>query len=473
MTAAGEKFIGREKELELMEALYASDKFEFLIMHGRRRIGKTYLLTYFARKHHENTVFFTADKSSEQINVHEFCEDLNRVLHAGDYLKSLNTWKDVYSFLRDREINDRLVIIIDEFTYLMYSDKAYDSKLQNAIDRILKNKNIFLILCGSEVSVIEDIIDNSTKPLYGRKTASIKLEPFTYRQARDFFPRYSEQEALETYFCLGGVPYYLTLFDDTLSLRENLIKNCFMTTGVLYGEPDTLLRMELVETYFYKNVLLAIESGASSLNDIKLKVGSDSAKVSKYLSVLMNLGFVEKEIPCGQKSKSRNTLYRICDNYFSFYFTFIYRHRDVLNGLISPEVFYEKECTKERMNDFFGHRFEGVCQEYLRERFFNGLMPFYAEDIGRWWRTNPVLKKPEEIDIVALNDKNALIGECKYTEKAFDLGELNDLTDSAQCINRENRFYYIFSRKGITDAVAEKIQGDEHYKVISIKELFE
>ena len=191
MTAAGEKFIGREKELELMEALYASDKFEFLIMHGRRRIGKTYLLTYFARKHHENTVFFTADKSSEQINVHEFCEDLNRVLHAGDYLKSLNTWKDVYSFLQDREINDRLVIIIDEFTYLMYSDKAYDSKLQNAIDRILKNKNIFLILCGSEVSVIEDIIDNSTKPLYGRKTASIKLEPFTYRQARDFFPRYS------------------------------------------------------------------------------------------------------------------------------------------------------------------------------------------------------------------------------------------------------------------------------------------
>ena len=471
--AAGEKFVGREKEMKLLESLYRSDKFEFLIMHGRRRIGKTYLLTYFARMHPNNTVFFTADKSSEKINVRGFCEDLNRVLQAGDYLNSLTTWKDVYSFLRDREIKDRLVIIIDEFTYLMYSDKAYDSKLQNAIDRILKNKNIFLILCGSEISVIEDIIDNSSKPLYGRKTASIKLEPFTYRQAREFFPEYSDQEALETYFCLGGVPYYLTLFDDKLSLRENIIKNCFMPTGVLYNEPDTLLRMELIETYFYKNILLAIESGASTLNDIKLKVGSDSAKVSKYISILINLGFVEKEIPCGEKSRNRNTLYRIADNYFAFYFTFIYKHHDVLNGLISPEVFYEKECTKERLNNFFGHRFEGVCKEFLTERFYNGEMPFYATAIGRWWGTNPVLKKPEEIDVLALNDQNALIAECKYTEQPFDIHELNDLIDSAQCIKRADHYYYIFSRNGITKAVADKIAGDDRYKVISIKELFE
>lgn len=146
-----------------------------LILHGRRRVGKSYLLSHFANLHSKNVVYFTGDKSSEKNNVKNFCEELNKVLAAGDFIKSFTTWNDVYSFLKNAEIKERLVLIIDEFTYLYNSNPAYDSELQNAIDMILKLKNIFLILCGSEVSVIEEIIDNSTKPLYGRKTAELKL----------------------------------------------------------------------------------------------------------------------------------------------------------------------------------------------------------------------------------------------------------------------------------------------------------
>lgn len=465
-------FIGRKKELKLLEELYNSQKFEMLILHGRRRIGKSYLLNHFSKKYQNNTVFFTADKSAEKSNVKSFCEELNNVLKFGTFLNSFETWKDVFSFFKDIELKQRLVIIIDEFTYLHSSNPAFDSILQNAIDRVLKQKNIFLILCGSEVSTIEDIINDSTKPLYGRKTAELKLEPFSYLEAKEFFPKYSNEEALTVYSILGGTPLYLSLFDDSLSIRENIIKNCLSTTGYLFNEVENLLRMELKETSFYKNIMLAINSGASNLNTIRDKVGEDSAKISKYISVLINLGYIKKEIPCGEKDRIRNTLYSISDNYFAFYFAFIFKHRNILNGFISPEIFYEKEITNEKLNAFIGKRFEDICKAYLKQQFYLGKMPFYPQEIGRWWGNNPILKKQEEIDILALDDENAIICECKYTNEKFDLKQLKDLEQSALCINKENKSFIIFSKSGVTTKVEELIIDDSNYKVLTIEDLY-
>ncbi len=467
-----EFFLGRKKEMALLESLYSSNKFEMLILHGRRRVGKSYLLSHFARLHSERTVYFTGDKCSEKNNVRNFCEELNRVLKAGDFLNSFSTWNDVYSFLKTAEIKDRLVIIIDEFTYLYNSNPAYDSGLQNAIDKILKSKNIFLILCGSEVSVIEEIIDDSTKPLYGRKTSALKLQPFTYKEASEFFPNYSNADSLTAYSILGGIPLYLSLFDDHLSIKENVIKNCLSTTGYLFNEIETLLRMELKETYFYKSIMLAINAGASTFNTIKDKVGEDAAKVAKYINVLINLGFIKKEVPCGEKEKSRNTLYSISDNYFAFYFAFIFKHQNMLNGLISPEMYYEKELTKEKLNAFIGYRFESICEAYLKDRFYSGNMPFFAENLGRWWGSNPVSKRQEEIDILATDEKNALICECKYTENSFDEKQLKDLQNSALCIKRKNKSYMIFSKNGVSSGVKKQIEKLPEYSVITLDDLY-
>lgn len=465
-------FVGRQKELALLENLSASKKFEMLILHGRRRVGKSYLLAHFASLHEKNTVFFTADKGSERNNVKSFCVELKRVLQAGDFLDSLETWKDVYSFIASISFTKRLNIIIDEFTYLYSSNPAYDSELQNAIDRIFKNKNIFLTLCGSEISVIEDLFDNSTKPLYGRKTAEIKLQPFTYREAKEFFPKYSNEEVVTVYSILGGIPLYLSLFDDSLSIRENVVKHCLSTTGYLFNEIETLLRMELKETLFYKNILQAINSGASTLNDIRTKIGEDGTKIAKYISILEDLGFIKAEIPVGEKSKARNTLYTIEDNYFAFYFRFIYKHLNMLNGLIAPEIYYDRELTTDNMNTFIGHRFEKICAQFMKEKSRSGKLPFFAEEIGRWWGNNPTLKRQEEIDIVAEDSESAILCECKYTEKPFDDNELQDLQNCESCIKRANKFFWIFSRKGVTPSVKKKIKNNDKYKIITLEDLF-
>lgn len=465
-------FIGRDKEFKFLESLYKSNKFEMLILHGRRRVGKSYLLSHFARIHRENAVYFTADKSSEKSNVRNFCNELNNTLNMGDFTGAFTKWKEVYSFIEGVEIKERLIIIIDEFTYLYNSNKTFDSELQNAIDNIFKNKNIFLILCGSEVSVIEDLFDSQSKPLYGRKTADLKLLPFTYKEARKFFPRYSNEEALTAYSILGGIPLYLSLFDDSLSIEENVIRNCLSTTGYLFDEVDTVLRMDLKETHLYKDIMLAINSGASTFSSIREQIDEVPAKISKYINVLIDLGFIKREVPCGEKEKTRNTLYSIADNYFAFYFMFIYKHINMLNGLISPGFYYRRELTKEKLNAFIGHRFEAICETYLREKFYNGEMPFYAEHLGRWWGTNPVLRRSEEIDIVALDDENALFAECKYRESPFGEKQLKGLEDSSLCINRKNKYYVIFSKKGVTDSVQSKIEDNPSYMVFDIDDLY-
>lgn len=467
-----DKFIGREKELDFLESLYLSNKFEMLILHGRRRVGKSYLLSHFARIHNEDTVYFTATKSSEKSNVQNFSKALENTLGAGSFTSAFTKWQEVYSFIETIEIKNRLVIIIDEFTYLYTSNKAFDSELQNAIDNIFKNKSIFLILCGSEVSVIEELFDTQSKPLYGRKTADLKLLPFTYKEARKFFPRYSNEKALTAYSILGGIPLYLSLFDDTLSIKDNVIKNCLSTTGYLFNEVDTLLRMELKETHLYKEIMEAINAGSSTFSNIREQIDEVPAKISKYINVLIGLGLIKREIPCGEKENSRNTLYSINDNYSAFYFRFIYKHLNMLNGLISPELYYDRELTKEKLNSFIGHRFESICETYLKEKFYKGEMPFFAEQLGRWWGSNPVLKKPEEIDIVALDKENALFAECKYREAAFDEKQLSDLLDSSMCINRKNKYYMIFSKNGITDGVRKMIEGNPYYMIVELDDLF-
>lgn len=466
-------FVGREKELLLLESLYDSNRFEMLVVHGRRRVGKSFLLSHFANRHRGNTIFFTADKSSERVNVENFCSEMKNIVKTGDFLGSFSSWYDVFSFLGAAESTERTVIVMDEFTYLLKADPSFDSKLQNAIDRILKQRNVFLILCGSEISVMERLFDDSSKPLYGRKTAELKLEPFSYTEARRFFPNYNEEDSIVAYSILGGIPLYLSLFDDSLSIRDNVIKNCLESSGYLFNEVETLLQMELKESGFYKEILLAINSGALALGEIKNKVSSDSAKIAKYLAVLMNLGIIKKETPCGERERSRNTLYSMADNYFAFYFQFIYRNRNSLNGLIPPAGFFDRFIGKERLGSFIGHRFEGICESYLKARFYAGRMPFYATDIGRWWGGSRISKEPVEIDVLALDDENALICECKYTERPFDEKQLSDLFESGTCIDRKNKYYMIFSKSGVTSSVLEKVAGLNNFKIVGLLDLFE
>ena len=459
-------FIGREKELLQLKKLYLSNKFEMLIVHGRRRVGKSYLLSHFCEEI-KNYIYFTADKDTEFNNAKRFSKLLANKLNK-NYISSFSSWNEIYDFFESYEFSEKLVIVIDEFTYLTYQDVAYESKLQNAIDRILKNKNILLVLCGSEVSTIENIINNASHPLYGRKTSEMKIMPFNYYEIVDFFPNYSYQEIIETYMILGGIPLYLSIFNKDKSLKENIIENILSTNGYLYKEVETCLKMELNEPYLYLSILNSIKYKKLNLNDISTLVNENNAKVNKYLRILTNLSIIKKEKPVGEKENARNTLYSIEDNFFAFYFTFVYEKEDMLNGLISADKFYDLYLKNDQLMTYFGRRFERVCLQYVIKQSYEGKLPFYIEMIGSWWGNNKKEKKQEEIDIVGLSSSSALIGEVKYTNNKFDIKEFNDLVTSSYCIDKENKYLYAFSKSGFTN---DLIKENKCY-LIDIEKLF-
>lgn len=437
--------IGRKKELSFLNELYNSDKFEFLILHGRRRIGKSYLLTNFI-KDKKNSIYYVADKSNEENNVKLFVKELKKIYNFL-YLDNFSSWYEVFDFLNNIEIKERLTIIIDEFSYLLFKDDAFDSKLQNAIDNILKNKNIFLILCGSEVGTIINLINDSSKPLYGRKTAELELKSLNYLEAREFFPKYNNLDALKAYLILGGTPMYLSLFNDTLSLKENIIKNIISSTGFLFNEVENLLRTEFKEITLYYNILKIINYKKMNLNDIASKVYEDNAKVAKYLNILIKINLVNKFIPVGEKENKRNALYGIVDNYFSFYFTFIAPNLNVLNGLMSPNTFYDNYLNANELNNFFGPRYELICHDFIKMAIYNNELP-QIKMLGYWW--GKINNIATEIDILGLNDNLAIIGKCKFRNKNYNDVDFKKLVDSTNFIKKKNKIYLIFNISNIS-----------------------
>lgn len=437
--------IGRKKELSFLNELYNSDKFEFLILHGRRRIGKSYLLTNFI-KDKKNSIYYVADKSNEENNVKLFVKELKKIYNFL-YLDNFSSWYEVFDFLNNIEIKERLTIIIDEFSYLLFKDDAFDSKLQNAIDNILKNKNIFLILCGSEVGTIINLINDSSKPLYGRKTAELELKSLNYLEAREFFPKYNNLDALKAYLILGGTPMYLSLFNDTLSLKENIIRNIISNTGFLFNEVENLLRTEFKEITLYYNILKIINYKKLNLNDIASKVYEDNAKVAKYLNILIKINLVNKFIPVGEKENKRNALYGIVDNYFSFYFTFIAPNLNVLNGLMSSNAFYDNYLNVNELNNFFGPRYELICHDFIKMAIYNKELP-QIKMLGYWW--GKINNIATEIDILGLNDNLAIIGECKFRNKNYNDVDFKKLVDSTNFIKKKNKIYLIFNISNIS-----------------------
>lgn len=464
-------FIGRSKELNVLEEIYNKDSFSFILLHGRRRVGKTALLSEFSKNHQKNVIFFTAEKSNEEKNVKEFIKELEKVIEVPSFIK-LENWNSVFEFIASLNLNGKLVLIIDEFTYLKHKDDSFDSKLQRAIDRYFLSKNIMLILSGSEISVIDRLINDYKAPLYGRKTNEIKLFPFQYYELKEFFPGLSDQEILEIYMIFGGTPLYLSMVNPKKSLKENILDLILNQTSLLFNEGETFLLTELNEPYLYKEILAAIGSKKLRLNDIATLINETNAKTAKYLTTLINLSIIKKNIPVEEKENSRNSLYSIEDNFFAFYYTFIYKSKELINGLVDPLTFYNTKLSEQFLSTFFGYRFENICLTFLKRRNLQNKNSFLLLELGSWWGNDIKNKKPVEIDIVGIGENKRLFGEIKYKNSLFDKNELDDLIASSELNNFTNKEkeYIIFSKIGFSDYVLDFSKNNK-VELITIKDL--
>ncbi len=461
-------FIGREKELALLEDLHASNRFEYLVLYGRRRVGKTFLLKEFSENH--SVIFYSAQAKNDRLNLVDFSKTL-QMHFSNSYFGAFLDWEAAFTYLTSQLSDKKTTLIIDEFPFIAEVNPTIKSILQHTIDHIWKEKNLLFILCGSSVSFMETEVMGAKSPLYGRSTSNLELVGFDYLQSSVFFPNFTNEEKLLSYGILGGIPTYLGAFSDKIPLVQNISRSILRMGSFLKDETQNLLKMELREPAIYNSIFEAIATGSSRLNDIAQKIHEEQSKCSKYIKTLIDMKLVDKITPCGEKDSSRKTLYQISDNFFLFWYHFVFANTSYY------ELLGEDEAAQEiykNLPEYMGHVFEKICTQYLIRLAKKRELPFIPHTMGRWWGSNPMTRKEADIDILALDARgqSAIFCECKYRNKLFDMGEYNDFFNSTAIFTKPvNRFYYLFSKSGFTEEV--KAQAKKHgVKLVEMDDLF-
>lgn len=444
-------FIGREREVAALDRLYESNKFEFAVIYGRRRVGKTALINHFIDN--KEAIYFMGVESNEKQNLENFSKSIIEYSSGIEAETSFLSFQAALEYVFKLAEKKRFILAIDEYPYVARSSKSLASTLQLLIDKYKDTSKLMLILCGSSMSYMEDEVLAYKSPLYGRRTAQMKIFPFSFDEACRYLKNYSDEDKALAYGIVGGTPQYLLQMDDRLSIEDN-IKNTYLNPiSFLYEEPTNLLKQEVREPAIYTAIITAIAVGASRMSDISNKVDEDSNICANYLKSLINLGIVKKETPYGEKT-SRKSIYSIEDNMFRFWYRFVPNNNSVImRG--AADIVYRR--IEPQLSEYMGAVFEEICKQYLWKLLLDGNSPVEFSELGRWWGNDPIEKKQTEIDIMGEQDKKtALFGECKWTNEKVDLGVLETLIKRSKLFSYINVHLFLFSRSGFTKGCIDK-----------------
>ncbi len=461
-------FIGRERELASLNQLYQSGKFEFAVIYGRRRVGKTALISQFIKD--KKAIYFTGVESNAKQNLENFSKTII------EYSTSVQTETSFLSFQAALEHvfrlaeGERLILALDEYPYVARSSKSLTSTLQLLIDRHKDSSKLMLILCGSSMSYMEDHVLAYKAPLYGRRTAQMKLLPFDFADTCRYFRNFSDEDKALVYGIAGGTPQYLLQMDDRLSIEDNIKRTFLNPTSSLFEEPENLLKQEVREPALYNAIITAIATGASRMAEISGKVGESTSICAAYLKNLVTLGLIQKETPYGEKN-SRKSIYTIEDPLFRFWYRFIPENHSVI-GRGAADLAYRR--IKPHLSDHMGKIFEDICKQYLWKLLLDGEAPVEFKDLGRWWGTDASTRRQTEIDIMGEEDKNtALFGECKWTNEKADLQVLETLIERSRLFHYEKTHLYLFAKTGFTKGCAETAGQMDNVTLVSYKDILE
>ena len=443
-------FIGREHELNTLNKLYNSDKFEFAVIYGRRRVGKTALISEFTKD--KDTIFFTGVETNAKQNLDNFSRcimEYNTGIASG---ASYNSFQMALEYVFELAKTKMIVLVIDEYPYVARASKSLASTLQLLIDKNKDASKLFLILCGSSMSYMEDHVLAYKAPLYGRRTAQFKINPFEFLEACRYFENFSDEDKALAYGIVGGTPQYLMQLDDKLSIEENIKNTHLNPSSSIFEEPTNLLKHEVREPAIYNAVITAIATGSSKMNEISNKIDEDTSVCATYIKNLITLGIVKKESPYGKKS-TRKTIYSIEDNMFHFWYRFVPENTSIISrGAV--DLAYSRIAPE--LSSYMGSVFEDICKQYLWKLLLEGKCAVNFTDLGRWWGANPKTKSQEEIDIMGTDKDTALFAECKWTNEKVDLGVLETLVERSTLFNYKRTHFYLFAKAGFTKGCIDR-----------------
>lgn len=453
------KFLGREKEILDLEKEYARDG-GFVVIYGRRRIGKTTLIKQFIKS--KTAFYFLATKEVESQSMKRFAGVIARTTGNSVMQKAaFSDWLDLFQAVADYKPNEKKVLVIDEFPYLVKVNDSFPSILQNAWDEILKDSNVMLILCGSLISMMKKHALSYESPLYGRRTAQMRIAPLPFTTVYEN-QKLSFEEAAEQYSITGGVPKYMEFFSDGQPLYEQIKENVLSKNGFLYEEPNFLLTDEVQVPTNYFSIIKVIADGNHKLGTIAGILGLETSALTPYLKTLSELGFIEKQVPVTEKNaeKTRKGLYFISDNFLRFWFRYVYPYKGELE-LDNTQISLD-ELDKDFKEKFVAFAYEDICKEIFARLCSDKAIDFTPSKIGSYWLNDK--SGNTQIDVMAVDtvNKRLFAGECKYHNQPVDadvyfelVKKVDNSTEIKSAFKGYTIIYGVFSKSGFTSRMTD------------------
>ncbi len=465
------KYIGRTRELDLLEERYVSNRFEFGYLYGQRRIGKTSLLEMF-KNNRKALMFYATD--SDDIDIRD---DFSRFFYkqAGiSYQGSFSNWYSFFEAISDYFKNENGLFVIDEYPSIILTRDGkrkktdFLSSLQKAIDNMFIHQNFMLILTGSNVSFLETEINDSKAPLYQRNTFSLLLKKFEWDEALEFLSDIKNDiDKAKILALMNTFPYYLSLVNQQKSFDENLDDLFYKETATFTDDPSKIITSNVVASGLYASIIKNISNGKNTLNTLCEALNTDTSKMSKYLKELLRDNIIKKRV---NFNSNRNAKYEICDPMLNFYYRFIRENSEYIKTGYGQMI--KKEQTIQ-INDFINHAFEYECLTYLEYlNKHNELNTFYM-DFGNCTIDNSELNRSIELDIVATRKDFLLVGECKFSKNKKSISEVNDMYEdtSISVFNHyKEREYYLFSASGFDETLINN--KNKNMNLIDLKTMF-
>lgn len=450
--------VDREAEWKELAGLYRSSRPELIFVLGRRRAGKSFVLSRFARA--VGGLYYQASSRTENEQLLNLSQVIGKTFADPTLQRGVPfpSWEALLEDLAERARQRPLWVVLDEFPYLAAAAPGITSLIQRHWDHQWSDVPLKLVLSGSHITAMQRL-EGGDQPLYGRRTARIPFLPFSYRQLPAFLPEYAPDDLLRAYGIFGGLPGNLVLLDPKLDLGENVARLLLRPNGRLYDDAQHLLDAFVPNGEVYYSIIEAIARGERTWSRITSRVGREGGALLRPAQWLQDMEIIRRIAPVTESDGrgSKRALYEISDPYLTFWHRYVAPLVASGGVATSDSTLLWEKMISPRLDDYMGEIFEKVCREFVRD---GGVARFKPVRTGRWWDTNAA----NEVDIVALDaDSRLLVAECKWGQ--VDSRDLNTLRERAALIASELKAvssirYVLFSRRAPTDrALIEEVDA--------------
>ncbi len=424
---------------------------------GRRRVGKSRLITHWGERRRH--LYYEATGGSERDHLDDISREIARVSGLRAYEEQpFTSWRAVFAAFEDLLDGGPILIALDEFQFLARRNAEIGSLVNDLIERHKDDPRLRMILAGSDVSFFERDVVGYTAVSYGRRTGSLRLEPFVWSSIEPFVPGWSTDDRIRAWAVYGGMPYYLDELDPSEDLGENMLRTILLPDGLLRDEPEFLLAQEsrIRERDTYMSTLRAIAAGHTKLGEIAQRIQRRPNDARSFLETLESMHLVTRRYPITARGGAK-VFYAITDPFLRFWFRFVAPYESRLQSRSSARR-HLHETVLPALDEFVSRdAFEEVCQRWALDHIPE------AVEVGRWWGSKRV-RTPDglrtrryEADVAAVDatGKIVALGSCKWSANAHDAGELDKLQTVAQMLDLEDPPLYFFDRTGFSDRLRQ------------------